>query len=65
MYGIPVIIYVLCLVINVVGIHLALQENFRYSLVRIAVVHDGKIYLKQRTGCPDENTKTLPCGILL
>lgn len=60
MYGIPVIIYVLCLVINVVGIHLALQENFRYSLVRIAVVHDGKIYLKQRTGCPDERYENAP-----
>lgn len=60
MYGIPVIIYVLCLVINVVGIHLALQENFRYSLVRIAVVHDGKIYLKQRTGCPDEKYENAP-----
>ena len=60
MYGIPVIIYVLCLVINVVGIHLAFQENFRYSLVRIAVVHDGKIYLKQRTGCPDEKYENAP-----
>lgn len=60
MYGIPVIIYVLCLVINVVGIHLALQENFRYSLVRITVVHDGKIYLKQRTGCPDEKYENAP-----
>ena len=34
--------------------------NFRYSLVRIAVVHDGKIYLKQRTGCPDEKYENAP-----
>lgn len=60
MYGIPVIIYILCLVINVVGIHLALQENFRYSLVRIAVVHDGKIYLKQRNDCTDNETEGTP-----
>lgn len=60
MYGIPVIIYILCLVINVVGIHLALQENFRYSLVRIAVVHDGKIYLKQRNDCTGNDTEGTP-----
>lgn len=59
-YGVPVIIYVLCLIINVVGIHLALQENFRYSLVRIAVVHDGKIYLRQRNDCSDDLHEDAP-----
>ena len=59
-YGVPVIIYVLCLIINVVGIHLALQENFRYSLVRIAVVHDGKIYLRQRNDCTDDLYEDAP-----
>lgn len=59
-YGVPVIIYVVCLIINVVGIHLALQENFRYSLVRIAVVYNGKIYLKRRSDRSDDEPENAP-----
>lgn len=50
---IPVSIYIICLIMNVAGICIALQENFRYTIVRIAPLCHGKIYLTQRehTSC--------------
>lgn len=45
---VPVSIYIICLLINVAGICIALQENFRYTIVRVAPLCHGKIYLTQR-----------------
>lgn len=45
MYGIPISIYIICLLINIVGIRLALQESIGNHLIRIALISGGKIYL--------------------
>lgn len=58
LYGVPVIIYIVCLLINIIGIQLALQDNFRYSLVRIAPVCDGKIYLERKMLFDDDSEDT-------
>lgn len=43
---IPICIYLLCMIINIVGIRLALQaEELPGSLIRIAPLYQGKIYL--------------------
>lgn len=47
-YVVPVSIYIICLIINIAGIRIALHENFRYTLVRIAPLCRGKIYLAKR-----------------
>lgn len=45
---IPVSIYIICLIINIVGICIALQDNFRYTIIRIAPLCHNKIYLTKR-----------------
>ena len=43
---IPIGIYLLCMIINIIGIRLALQaEELPSSLIRIAPLYQGKIYL--------------------
>lgn len=56
MYGIPISIYIICLLINIVGIRLALQESIGNHLIRIALISDGKIYLtpREKKGRSDE-----------
>lgn len=62
---IPVSIYIICLIMNVAGICIALQENFRYTVVRIAPICHGKIYLSKRKqttccGSPSSSVWDLP-----
>lgn len=44
-YGIPILIYLLCLLINTIGIRLALSEKAISYSIRIAPICNGKIYL--------------------
>ena len=50
---VPVFIYIICLLINAIGISIALHEDFRYTVVRIAPLCHGKIYLtkQERVTC--------------
>lgn len=51
----PFAIYLFCLLFNIIGIHFAIKETpFRYSLLRIAPVFQGKIYLIPRQGSSQE-----------
>lgn len=58
---IPVSIYIICLIINIVGICIALQDNFRYTIIRIAPLCHNKIYLTKRkyTGCCSSTSTVL------
>lgn len=44
-FYIPTMIYTLCLIINMAGIHLAASQESLCSIIRIAPVCNGKIYL--------------------
>ena len=50
-YLIPILIYLLCIVVNVIGINLAAREEGFYNVIRIAPLWNGKIYL-----CPHTDT---------
>lgn len=50
-YLIPILIYLFCIVVNVIGIKIAAREEGFYNIIRIAPLWNGKIYL-----CPHTDT---------
>ena len=47
-YGIPVAIYALTLIVNAIGIRLALEESLTVNIVRIAPIVNGKLMLRKK-----------------
>lgn len=50
-YLIPILIYISCIIFNVIGLKMAAREEKFCNVIRIAPIWDGKIYL-----CPQPDT---------
>ncbi|MCF2552163.1 hypothetical protein [Bacteroides caecigallinarum] len=51
---IPVSIYIICLILNTIGIHIAAKIDLsRHNIIRIAPICNGKLFLSQKSLTPE------------
>lgn len=48
-YLVPILIYLFCITVNIIGINMAAREEGFYNIIRIAPLWNGKIYLCPHT----------------